>query len=161
MENDIGSINNENLVDIKDYFQLDFAEQTIQGNRKFEEFKKQRLNEFGKDAKLFHCKNDNIIFYVSKKACKIDDGHNDYYFKQCPLCKNYICYFCKRIRNYPIGVGRCCALSHLYYIFFIKGFQYCKNHSKLDNKSKRYFKIRLILDLIPLTKCFCYYIFFF
>ena len=34
MENDIRSINNENLVDINDYFKLDFAEQTIKGNRK-------------------------------------------------------------------------------------------------------------------------------
>ena len=85
MENDIRNENNENLVDMNDYFQLDFAEQTIKGNRKFEEFKKQRLNELGKDAKLFHCKNDNIYFYISKKECEIDDNNNHCYCKQCSL----------------------------------------------------------------------------
>ena len=31
------------------------------------------LNKLGKDAKLFHCTNDNIYFYISKKECEIDD----------------------------------------------------------------------------------------
>ena len=88
MENDIRSSNNENLVDINNYFQLDFSEQTLKGNRKFEEFKKQRLNELGKDSKLFHCKHDNIYFYVRKKECEIVDENNRCYFKQCPSCKN-------------------------------------------------------------------------
>ena len=62
MENDIIFENNENLIDINEYFKLDFPNQNIERNRKFEEFKKQKLNELGKDAKLLFCKNDNIYF---------------------------------------------------------------------------------------------------
>ena len=83
MENDIRTENYENLIDINKYFQLDFSKQTIKGNRKFEEFKKQKLNELGKDAKLFHCKNDNIYFYVSKAECEMEyDDDNLYYMKK-------------------------------------------------------------------------------
>jgi hypothetical protein len=39
MENDLKSPNYENLIDMNEYFKLDFAEQSIKGNRKFEEFK--------------------------------------------------------------------------------------------------------------------------
>ena len=66
MENDIKE-GEENLMNINNYFKLDFSGQKLEGYRKFEEFKKQQLIELGKDAKLFHCKTDNIYFYVSKK----------------------------------------------------------------------------------------------
>ena len=153
MENDI---RNENKY-INDYFQLDFAKEDIKGNRFFEEFKKQRLKELGKDAKLFHCKKDNVLFYVSKAECKINNANNHYYCKKCPLCKNYICYFCERIRHNPRdNRKKCCVLSSLYYIFFINGFKFCKDYSQFDDYLKGNFKFFLILDLIPLTKCFLY-----
>ena len=28
------------------------------------------FKKYGKDAKLFKCKNENILFYVSKKECE-------------------------------------------------------------------------------------------
>jgi hypothetical protein len=165
MENDIRNENNENLVDMNDYFQLDFAKEDLKGNRKFEEFKKQRLDELGKDAKLFHCKNDNIYFYVNKKECEIDDENNICYFKRCHLCKNYICYFCERIRQNPkedkMYRKYCCVLLNLYYLFFIKGFKYCKDYSQLDYNEKSEFKLYLKYTLIPLIKCFWYSIRFF
>ena len=160
MENDIKNENDENLIDIKDYFLLDFAEQTIKGNRKFEMFKKKKLDELGKDAKLFHCKNDNIYFYVSKK-----EWESRNYNIICPKCKNYVCYFCERISNYinlvPANSCYCCALSGLNYLFFINGFKYCKDYSHLNDEKKWFFILFLILDLIPLTKCFWYSIEFF
>ena len=129
MENDTRSINNENLIDINDYFKLDFVEQTLKGNRKFEVFKRQKLNELGKNAKLFHCKNDNVYFYVSKEECEIDPR----YYKQCPSCKNYTCYFCGSITRYPLNEyyrGQCCVKLRLYYIFFYDGFQYLNKDVK-------------------------------
>ena len=127
MENDISISAVENLVDITVYFKLDFAEQTIKGNRKFEEFKKQRLNELGKDAKLFYCKNENIYFYVSKSECRT----LPFYYKQCPSCNNYVCYFCKRCTQVPIGEeGNCCIILILYYFFFHRGFQYVDEFRK-------------------------------
>ena len=120
MENDIRTENNENLVDINDYFQLDFEREEFKGNRKFEEFKKKKLNELGKDAKLFHCKNDNVLFYVCKKICKT----LPLYYKQCPSCNNYICYFCGRVTNQPIRESHnCCPKLRLYYLFFYVGFE--------------------------------------
>ena len=151
MENDIRNENYENY-----YFQLDFAKEDIKGNRFFEEFKKQRLKELGKDAKLFHCKNDNVLFYVSKAECKINNANNHYYCKKCPLCKNYICYFCERISDNPREREKCCVLSSLYYIFFINGFIFCKDYSQFDDYLKGNFTFYLIFDLIPLTKCFLY-----
>jgi hypothetical protein len=153
MENDIRNENDENLIDRTEYFKLDFSEQIIKGNRNFEEFKKQKLNELGKDAKLFHCKNDNIYFYISKKECEIHDNDNIYYTKNCPKCKNYICYFCEKIdRNYY----DCCAISRIYYVFFINGIEYCE-----DDEEDIDFIYFLIFDLIPLTKCFLYSLLFF
>ena len=151
MENE----NYENLVVMNDYFQLDFAEQTIKGNRKFEEFKKQRLNKLGKDAKLFHCTNDNIYFYISKKECEIDDNNNHCYCKQCSLCKNYICYFCERIGQGKPYKGNCCILSRLYYLFFVNGpREGKKDFSRIYLEETNHFIVFIILNLIPFTKYF-------
>ena len=152
MENDI---RNENIYYMNDYFQLDFAEQTIKGNRKFEEFKKQRLNKLGKDAKLFHCTNDNIYFYISKKECEIDDNNNHCYCKQCSLCKNYICYFCERIGQGKPYQGNCCILSRLYYLFFVNGpREGKKDFSRIYLEETNHFIVFIILNLIPFTKYF-------
>ena len=127
MENDIRNETNENLIDINKYFQLDFSEQDLKGNRKFEEFKKQKLNELGKDAKLFHCKKDNIYFYVSKKEYKV----HPCYFKKCPLCNNNVCYFCERNTSKSLNEGgNCCVKLQLYYLFFYSGYEYSKKDLK-------------------------------
>ena len=129
MENDILSVNQQNLIDVNEYFKLDFPEQKLKGNRKFEEFKKQKLKELGKDAKLFHCIKDNIYFYVSKTECKI----LPYYYKKCPLCDNYVCYFCNRRTKRPIGEkGNCCPILSLYYLLFNLRFIYL--NEKLQNR---------------------------
>ena len=81
---------NEFDLDIKkEYFKLDYFGQLLEGNNNFNEFKKQKLLKFGDDAKLFKCKFDNLYFYVSNKNCKTFP----FYYKECPLCKNKICYF--------------------------------------------------------------------
>jgi len=81
MENDtrLDSLTNEDDI----YFKPDFPKQIINGSINFEKFKKRKLKELGKDAKLFHCKTDNIYFYESEKNCEA----NPYYNKRCPLCK--------------------------------------------------------------------------
>ena len=130
MENDILSENQQNLIDISQYFKLDFPEQQFEGNRKFEEFKKQKLKELGKDAKIFYCKNDNIYFYVSKVECKI----LPYYYKKCPLCNNYVCYFCNRRTEELIGEkGNCCPILSLYYLLFHLRFIYLNEKLKTSS----------------------------
>ena len=46
MENDDRIENERDLVYKNEYFKLDFPEQKIKGNKKFEEFKKIKLNEY-------------------------------------------------------------------------------------------------------------------
>ncbi len=110
MENDQRSENEENLIDINEYFKLDFPAQKLKGNRQFEEYKIEKINQLGRDAKLFHCNIDHIYFYVSKAQCKI----LPYYLKECPLCKNYICYFCERNFTAAEHKGNCCPKLNLY-----------------------------------------------
>ena len=140
MENDISIQTNVNLIDINEYFKLDFPNQNIKGNRKFEEFKQRKLNELGKDAKLFYCKKDSIYFYVSKAECK----KLPLYFKKCQLCNNYVCYFCGRNTPNEEDSEKCCVQLVLYYKFFYNGFQYFKG---IDNK-QTFYRV-LIVELIP------------
>jgi len=124
MENDIRLENNDNLVDIDEYFKLDFSKQTLKGNIKFKEFKKIKLKELGKDAKLFHCKNDNIYFYVSQgKFIELPN-----YYAKCPLCNNYLCHFCENsTQEYP---NRICCIKLEIYKYFNEGNKYIKGTKK-------------------------------
>ena len=129
MENDIQVEYQQNIIESKEFFKLDFSKEKLKGNRKFEEFKNKKLDELGKDAKLFHCKIDNLFFYVSKKECKIFP----FYFKQCPFCNNYVCYFCERNSKIPIEKnGKCCVLLRLYYLLFHLGFGDLKSEDDKD-----------------------------
>ena len=64
----------------KDYFILEYPNQSLKHNKNFKDFKAQKLNELGEDAKLFKCKIDNILFYIQKK----DNETFPYYYKKCP-----------------------------------------------------------------------------
>jgi len=144
MENDSSSRKTENLICINKYFKLDFPGQTIKGNKNFKEFKNLKLKELGKDAKLFHCKRDNIYFYVTKAECK----KGRLYLKQCPLCYNYICYFCERKTKKQIDdflVGDCCVKSKIYNLLFYSG---------PGNLGSDYETYIWILTLIPLVNLF-------
>ena len=78
-----------------------------------------------------------------KKKCKV----SPYYFKKCPLCNKYICYFCKRSFAEENKGKYCCKKLSLNNLFFIYGLFYLKDMNQLDNVS---FKLFLSLDLIPL-----------
>ena len=150
MENDIRTEKKQNLIDINLYFKLDFPEQKLKGNRKFEEFKNRKLKEYGKDAKLFFCKNDNIYFYVHIDNCKIFP----FFYEQCPLCESYICYFCGRNTDYAIdqikNEGNCCIKLRLYYLLFYFG---------LESSKDNFVGVSIVL-FFPLI-CFCFYTSFF
>ena len=116
------------------YFKLDFPEQKLEGNKKFEEFKKRKLEEYGSDAKLFKCKYDNI-----------------YYLEKCPLCRRYICYFCGS--TYIIALEffiNCCYKRKLKYLFNVGGFKYFKELKELNKIEKEDFFVILKISLIPL-----------
>ena len=88
-------------------FRLDYSEQNINSNLDFIKWKKSMLESYGNDAKLFHCLEDKIYYYVSKK---------DFYYKEaCPICKNSICYFCKSNGHHE---GCCCIRYKLYSMIY-------------------------------------------
>ena len=156
MENESSLEMNENIIqNSSQIFKLDFPGQNIKGNSQFNEFKKQKLNEFGNDAKLFKCKYDNLYFYVSKNNCKTFP----FYFKECPLCHKQICYFCSgTIYSQNTDNGNCCVRRKLYYLFFHNGFAYF-NLDNVAEINREDYKIFFILSLIPLLGTFFLIIF--
>ena len=91
MEND-ENIKDNNIIDnseliLKNGFKLDYVGQSL-NNSKFINWKADMYKKFGKDAKLFKCKNENILFYVSKKECE-----SQLYPCKCPSYHESICYF--------------------------------------------------------------------
>jgi hypothetical protein len=139
------------------YFKLDFPNQKLEGNKSFEKYKNDKLKELGYDSKLFHCKNDNLYFYISKRDCEAIP----LYYKKCPLCKNYICYFCHRHRATPPVIENssiCCLKLKLNYLFKIKGFEYFKEFNTLTEKKKNDFIMITITFFIPIVILFLIFI---
>ena len=154
MDNEISQDIKEDLININsNYFKLDFPNQKIENIPLFEKFKKQKLKELGNDSKLFHCKIDNIYFYVSKIDCKTES----FYYKQCPLCNKYICYFCQRTTPRAID-NSCCIKLNLYYLFCYKGFEYFDGIKNLDQIKRQDFYIVLIIFFIPFIFLFILFI---
>jgi len=69
---------------------------------KFKLWKELMLKKYGKDAKLFRCIQDKILFYSS-----YDENINDsIYLHRCPICKKSICHFCSIIVTFDDDM--CC-----------------------------------------------------
>lgn len=150
MENEIKAENLENLLHINEYFKLEYPGENIEKNKLFEEFKKRELFKYGKDAKLFKCKKDNLCFYLSKENCEV----YPFYYKNCPLCNNYICYFCERISIVPLeNIVNCCIKSKLNYIFS-NSIKYIKGENQINEISKIEFCTSILLQLIPFFNIF-------
>ena len=88
-------------------FRLDYNEQNINSNLDFLKWKKSMLENYGKDAKLFHCLEDKIYFCVSKKEFDYNNA--------CPICKRGICYFCNSNGSHE---GCCCIRYKFYSMIF-------------------------------------------
>ena len=147
----------DNLANEHDiYFKPDFPKQIISGSIKFEEFKKRKLKEQGKDAKLFYCKTNNIYFYESEKNCEAEP----YYKKRCPLCKKYICYFCKSQESYSaeLNIGYCCIKLFVHDLLFYRAKKFLEEpyFDWIDAP----FRNITILSILPITGFIAYYIVF-
>ena len=106
MENDgeeKQSMNNKTI-----YFKLDYPGQNLKENRIFIDFKK-KIKQRGKDGKIYYCKKDKLYFCVIKENTEINPKYYSYY-QTCPLCNNYICYYCRRIISPSMrNKGNCCV----------------------------------------------------
>ena len=81
--------NMEELVS-SEYYKIEFSGQNINDNIKFQKWKKDMINLYGKKLLLIKCSKDNLFFCVDKTK-KI----NQYRYK-CPICNKYICSYCLR-----------------------------------------------------------------
>ena len=81
-ENYLIDINGEKIENI---FKLDYKEQSLKDNSKFNSWRNTMLQKYGNDAKLFKCSYDKIYFYSSNKKLSSCSS-------VCPSCKLSICY---------------------------------------------------------------------
>jgi len=97
-----------------DIFKLEYKGQLIKDNAKFKAFKKEKIKKYGSNAKLYHCKNENLYFYVPTKK------NNFFSFDavECPSCKENICYFCSKDSTVDLN---CCPIGSMYDLLFHKG----------------------------------------
>ena len=114
MEIEKNLINNDEEI-ISNIFHYEFEGQKIENNVEFRKYKNAMLAKIGKNAKLFKCKDDKILFYYNYSEYKS-------YEIKCPKCKKYICYFCS---NYNMSYNRiCCATRKIYSILKEEGFTF-------------------------------------
>ena len=137
-------------------FKVDYSEQKMDINLEFLKWKESMLEKYGSNAKLFHCIKDKIYFYVSKKECN--------YMKNCPLCNNNICYFCKSNGYHD---GYCCISYKFYSMFFVDsstyfeqygGYrrEYCQNKLSFDMVIQLIPILNIIYTIGSIHSCFYY-----
>ena len=119
MEND--EEKNINLIIKNDHtstsvFKLEYIEQNVNNNIEYQKWKEIMLIKFGNNAKQYKCNKDKILFYSTYNVCL-----NEYYYYKCkcPICNNYICYFCSFNDNDMFK--KCCINNCFYKSFFYYG----------------------------------------
>ena len=124
MENENDSeLDDKNISNSECVFQLDYSNQSLKENKKFQKWKIQMLKKYGNDAKLFKCKNDNCYFYGSNKECKTKPLGAAY----CPICRRSICYYCLSISyDDSLDCGKCCVKRRVYCMLFQDGYSFIK-----------------------------------
>ena len=96
-------------------FKLQYKDQNVNDNIEYQKWKKLMLKEYGNNSIEFKCNKDKILFYS-----KYNDCLNDYYYKcKCPICNNYICYFCSF--NGGDEYDLCCIKHSIYKSIFYIG----------------------------------------
>ena len=133
-----------NEKNIKFIYKLDYKGQSI-NNSEFKKWKEDMLEKYGKDAKLFKCKDDNILFYITNKECKSIPK----YKYDCPFCKKSICYFCSRLTNEKDSCGRCCIKIRIINLFTDSGFIFIKG-GYVDYKYMRFLLLIPLINLLYL-----------
>ena len=107
---------NENI------YKLDYENQNIDDNINILKWKQLMLtkNNNNKHLILFKCKKDKILFY--------DNYYDNNYLGFCPICKEYICYFCSFYNKSKNSDLICCLKRLINIRFFIYGPKYTKKN---------------------------------
>ena len=146
MENDEKNnymIGNSEL-NLYNIFRLDYINQNYKHSADFQRWKTSMLNKFGRNAILYKCIADKILFYAR------NEDYKSYPFCQsiCPSCKNPICYHCHRFKEDHYGNGSCCIRRKIYCIFFQDGLRLI-NPINIENDYPQSFRGALFYFLIP------------
>ena len=136
----------------KNIFKPDYIGQNLDNNQQFINWKKEMIQEYGIDAKLFKCSKEKIFFFASKSK------YSNYPFYQCvcPSCSIPICYFCSRYSNNRYG--DCCLPRRICCMFLQDGFQFIAPIGDQKDSYHRYKEI-LSIFFIPVLG-FLYFIIF-
>ena len=121
-------------------FKKEYASQNLSKNIEFRNWKNKMIQKYGRNAKLFKCNKDNILFYTSNEDCK----SYPFYQSICPCCNNPICYYCHRYGRDSYGNGLCCLSRKFYCFFFQDGLALINQDYDPD-----YFHKSLFYFLIP------------
>ena len=105
--------NNSNYSE--NIFKLDYKGQSLKSNLIFDSWKNKMLLKYGRDAKLFKCKEENLYFYTSYQEYK------EFYIGKCPSCDEPKCYFC-----FNGSSDDCCVIKITYYTFFFDAKKFIK-----------------------------------
>ena len=114
MENE-GNSKDLSLNENSNIFKLEYEYQRIEENIKYQNWKQSMIKMYGKNIKIFECKNDQILF------CIYEDIQN--YFQSCPICKKHICYFCSYTSSEASDIS-CCLTRTINTALFISGPSY-------------------------------------
>ena len=146
MENDekILNFNESNELKFNNTFKLDYLNQNLRRNADFQKWKNSMIEEYGRDAKLFTCNYEKLLFYTSNEDCK----NYPFYQSICPSCKRPICYYCHRYGRDSYGNGTCCLRRKIYCFFFQDGLRLI-NPIGAENDYKPKLKKSLFYFLIP------------
>ena len=147
MENDeykyeINTINSREL-NLDNIFKIDYASQKLDNNIEFQKWKKSMLIKYGKDAKLFRCIEDNILFYITYKDCRKKPSFGG----KCPICKNQICLFCSyNFKGKYEWENKCCIKRNIYKLIFYDGLRYI---FEIDKNDTSYEENIVIFEFFP------------
>ena len=104
--------NNHNSINV---FKLQYKNQNVYNNIEYQKWKKLMLTEYGNNSKQFKCNKDKILFYSTYNDCI----YYPYYKCICPICNNYICYFCSFNSNDEFII--CCIKNSFFNAIFYYG----------------------------------------
>jgi len=98
---------------VKNEFPFDYKGQNLSNNANYIKWENEMIKDYGRDAKLFKCFEDKILFYVPNK----DTKGNHLHLGKCPQCQKFICFFCSRKGGID-DKAYCCVSRKLRYILF-------------------------------------------
>ena len=87
----------------------------------FKKWKKSMINNYGKDLKILKCLKDKILFFI--KTTNIDKYN---YLVKCPICKEYICYYCSYNIKSNYIVEKYCCFKRQIFTYIYKASEYAK-----------------------------------